>query len=183
MRRALSVLPRFIATPGVARHRLFVWLSAGVLPDHRLFVVARDDDYLFGVLHSRPHELWALATSSRHGVGNDPTYNNTTCFETFPFPWPPGREPAGDARVEAIAEAARALVARRDAWLDPPGATAAQFKERTLTNLYNQRPTWLDQAHRALDVAVLDAYEWPHDLADEEVLQRLLELNLQRAGG
>ncbi len=70
----------------------------------------------------------------------------------------------------------------RDAWLNPPGATEAQLKERTPTNLYNQRPAWLDLAHRRLDQAVLDAYGWPHDLGDEELLARLLALNLERAG-
>ena len=153
------------------------------MPDSRLYVFARDDDYFFGVLHSRIHEVWALATSSRHGVGNDPTYNNTTCFETFPFPWPPGQEPADDPRVEAIAQAARELVQLRDAWLNPPGASDADLKKRTLTNLYNARPTWLDNAHRKLDAAVFAAYGWPADLSDEEILARLLALNLARAGG
>jgi hypothetical protein len=60
-------------------------------------------------------------------------------------------------------------------------AGGAELKKRTLTNLYNQRPTWLDLAHRKLDAAVCDAYGWPHDLADEEVLERLLALNLERA--
>src|SRR6266511_3250133 len=66
--------------------------------------------------HCQKHEAWALANSSRHGVGNDPTYNNTTCFETFPFPWPLGNEPQSDLRVESIAEAARDLVSKRNAW-------------------------------------------------------------------
>ena len=50
-----------------------------------------------------------------------------------------------------------------------------------MTNLYNQRPTWLDLAHHTLDHAVLDAYGWPHDLSDEDILSRLLALNLERA--
>ncbi len=58
---------------------------------------------------------------------------------------------------------------------------AKKLKKRTLTNLYNQRPTWLDLAHRKLDHAVLDAYGWPRDLTDEQILERLLALNLQRA--
>jgi len=94
----------------------------------------------------------------------------------------PGKELQDDPRVQAIAEAARDLVAKRDAWLNPPGASEAELKKRTLTNLYNQRPTWLDLAHRKLDAAVLDAYGWPHDVSDEEVLARLLALNQQRAG-
>lgn len=85
--------------------------------------------------------------------------------------------------MEAIAQAARELVEKRDAWLNPPGAHPDELKKRTLTNLYNAHPTWLDLAHRKLDVAVLDAYGWPHDLSDEEILERLLALNLERAGG
>jgi hypothetical protein len=49
---------------------------------------------------------------------------------------------------------------------------------RTLTNFYNQRPTWLALAHQKLDEAVFAAYSWPPDLSDEEILARLLELNL-----
>jgi len=181
MRQAVAPLTRFIATPRVAKHRLFVFMPSATLPDSRVAIIARDDDYFFGVLHSRVHEVWSLATSSRHGVGNDPTYNNTTCFETFPFPWPPGQEPVNDPRVEAIAGAARELVEKRDRWLNPEGASEAELKKRTLTNLYNERPTWLQMAHKQLDDAVLDAYGWPHDLADEDILARLLALNLERA--
>src|SRR4051812_8537937 len=132
-------------------------------------------------LHSRVHEVWSLATSSRHGVGNDPTYNITTCFETFPLPWSPGEEPEGDSRIEAIAEAAHRLDELRRNWLDPEGATEAELKKRTLTNLYNLRPTWLENAHARLDAAVFTAYGWPPDLTDEEVLQNLLALNLERS--
>jgi type II restriction/modification system DNA methylase subunit YeeA len=183
MRKALASLQRYIATPRVAKHRLFVWLDRSVLPDSRLFVFARDDDYFFGVLHSRPHEFWSLRMASWHGVGNDPTYNAESCFETFPFPWPPGQEPPDDPRVAAIAAAARRLVQLRDHWLNPPGATEADLKPRTLTNLYNARPEWLAQAHRALDAAVLAAYGWPADLTDDEILARLLALNHARAAG
>ena len=69
---------------------------------------------------------------------------------------------------------------QRDAWLNPPGASEAELKKRTLTNLYNERPDWLDLAHCKLDAAVLDAYGWPHNLSDEEILERLLALNLER---
>ena len=57
---------------------------------------------------------------------------------------------------------------------------AAKLKQRTLTNLYNERPTWLDLAHKKLDAAVAAAYGWPPDLSDEQVLERLLALNLER---
>ena len=56
-----------------------------------------------------------------------------------------------------------------------------KLKERTLTNLYNQRPRWLADAHDALDRAVANAYGWPEDISTEDALQRLLALNLERA--
>ena len=181
LRRALATLDRYIVTPTVAKHRLFVWLEQPTIPDHQLTVFARDDDYFFGVLHSRAHELWSVRMGSFLGKGNDPRYTPTSTFATFPLPWPPGEEPEGDARVEAVAEAARRLDELRRNWLDPKGASGADLKKRTLTNLYNARPTWLANAHARLDAAVFAAYGWPSDLADEEVLKNLLALNRERA--
>jgi len=206
MRKALAPLSRYIATPRVAKYRLFIWLSAIVLPDSRIYAIARDDDATFGILHSCIHQLWSLATCSWHGVGNDPTYNAHSCFETFPFPSGltpdiPANDYASDSRAQAIAAAARKLNELRENWLNPPQwvervpevisgypdrlmpkpERAAELKKRTLTNLYNQRPTWLDHAHRALDTAVVAAYGWPMDLSDDQVLHRLLALNQERS--
>ncbi len=108
-------------------------------------------------------------------------YTPTSCFETFPSPWPPGEEPEGDPRAEEIAKAARRLDELRRNWLDPEGATEAELKKRTLTKLYNERPTWLDNAHAALDQSVFAAYGWPEETEDEEILKRLLDLNLERS--
>ena len=182
MRQAINKLGRFIVTPRVSKYRIFVWVGSDTVPDGRLNVFAREDDYFLGVLHSSIHEAWSLANAARHGVGNDPTYNNRVCFETFPFPWPPGKEPAGGARVERIAEAARRLVALRDEWLNPPDLPDKELVKRALTNLYNQRPSWLAEAHAELDAAVAEAYGWPADLSDEEILERLLAENLRRPG-
>jgi hypothetical protein len=179
MRTALQGLPRYIGTSLVSKHHILAWISAAVLPANLVIAIAREDDYFFGVLHSRVHELWALRQGTQ--LEDRPRYTPTTCFETFPFPWPPGKEPVDDPRVQAIAAAAKDLVEKRDRWLNPEGATEAELKKRTLTNLYNQRPTWLDLAHKKLDQAVLDAYAWPHDLTDDQILERLLALNLQRA--
>jgi hypothetical protein len=77
--------------------------------------------------------------------------------------------------------AARELVQLRDARLNPPDASGTELAKRTLTKLYNERLTWLQIARRRLDEAVFDAYGWPHDLGDDEVLARLLALNLERA--
>ncbi|MGB4805245.1 MAG: DNA methyltransferase, partial [Anaerolineae bacterium] len=180
MRIALADKARFIATPRVSKHRIFVWLSETTLANDGTIVFALDSDYMFGVLHSRLHELWALRLGT--SLEDRPRYTPTTCFETFPLPWPPGQEPVDDGRVQAIAAAAQELVRLRDAWLNPPGAGEAELKKRTLTNLYNARPTWLDHAHRKLDAAVLAAYGWPAGLTDEDILARLLALNLARAG-
>jgi len=84
--------------------------------------------------------------------------------------------------MQAIAQAAQEMVTKRDAWLNPPGLSDKELQKRTLTNLYNARPTWLDLAHKKLDAAVFAAYGWPADLRDEEILARLLALNLARAG-
>ena len=84
--------------------------------------------------------------------------------------------------LQSLAEIYKELVEKRDRWLDPEGATEKELKKRTLTNLYNQRPTWLDLAHRQLDEAVLDAYGWTHDISDDEILEQLLALNRKRAG-
>jgi len=178
MRAALVGKKRFIITPRVAKHRIFGWLESKVLANDGVVVFARNDDYFFGVLHSKVHEPWALRKGT--SLEDRPRYSQTFTFETFPFPWPPSQEPQDDPCVQAIAQAARELVEKRDRWLNPEGATEKELKKRTLTNLYNARPTWLDLAHRKLDEAVLDAYGWPHDLSDEDILERLLELNLER---
>lgn len=206
-RNALRGLQRFIVTPRVAKHRLFVWLPTAVFADCQLVGVARDDETTFGILHSRFHELWALGLGTWLGVGNDPRYTPSTTFETFPFP--DGLTPnlaavdyADDPRAVAIAGGARRLDELREAWLNPPDLVVQEpevvagypdrilpkdeeaaklLKKRTLTNLYNQRPTWLDMAHRELDAAVAAAYGWPADLSDEQVLERLFALNQERA--
>ena len=204
MWRALDGLPRYIATPRVAKHRLFVWLNSRVLPDCQLIVVARDDDATFGILHSRFHEAWSLRLGTWLGKGNDPRYTPTTTFETFPFPAGlspdiPAHDYANDPLAVAIAEAARRLVDRRDRWLNPPElvewvdepvpgypkrpvarseAAAKELKKRTLTNLYNARPQWLADAHETLDAAVAAAYGWDAEISEADALRELLALNV-----
>jgi len=183
MRKALEPLARFIATPGVSKHRIFVWQEPQVLCNQGTLVFAREDDYFFGLLHSCIHEEWALALGTQ--LESRPRYTPETTFQTFPFPWPPGTEPSeeADPRVKAIADAARELVRLRDAWLNPPDIDPRELPKRTLTNLYNLRPAWLANAHQALDEAVFAAYGWPANLSKEEILTRLLALNHERAAG
>ena len=177
MREAVAGLRRFIGTPIVTKHRLFTWLPDGTLPDHQLILFARDDDYFFGVLHSRPHELWArgLGTQLRE-VESGFRYTPTSTFETFPFP-ADLTEPA----AAEVADAERQLDELRVGWQNPPGLPPGELAKRTLTNLYNSPPTWLTHAHERLDHAVHAAYGWPCPLDDAETLARLLEINLARA--
>ena len=176
MRQALEGLQRFIATPRVSKHRIFVWVEPGIMCNDSTDVFAREDDYFFGVLHSSFHELWARRKGTQlREAESGFRYTPTTCFETYPFP-----EPTDEHR-EAIAEAARELNKLRENWLNPPGVGASELKKRTLTNLYNARPTWLDNAHKKLDAAVAAAYGWPADLGEQEILEKLLERNLERA--
>jgi len=180
MRQALEPLARYVATPILTKYRFFVWLAREVLADHQLIVFARDDDYFFGVLHSSVHEVWARATGTQlREAESGFRYTPTTCFETFPFPQPTPQQEA------AIAAAAQELNRLREGWLNPTpvaglGLSESELKKRTLTNLYNQCPTWLVNAHAALDDAVFAAYGWPKPMDDSEILARLLELNLQR---
>lgn len=205
MRRALLGLSRYICTPRVSKHRIFVWMHPTVLPDSATVVIARDDDVTFGVVHSHFHILWALQKGT--SLEDRPRYSHDETFKTFPFPERltpniPARDYANDPRAKRIAEAARKLNELRENWLNPPDLVkrvpevvpgypdrvlpvndkaAAILKKLTLTNLYNERPTWLVNAHRELDAAVAAAYGWPADLSDDEILKRLFALNQARA--
>ena len=205
----LESLRRYIATPTVAKYRLFVWLDSRICPDQQLIFIAREDDTTFGILHSRFHEAWSVRLATRMGQGNDPRYTPTTTFQTFPFPQGlspdiPAENYAIDARALAIAQAARRLVELRDRWLNPPEwvewvdepvagypkralardeAAAKELKARTLTKLYNARPQWLSDAHAALDAAVAAAYGWDADISEENALAELLALNLAEGSG
>jgi hypothetical protein len=215
LRNALAQVQRFVCTPGVAKHRIFVWRTHESLCNQGTLVFARADDYFFGVLHSRFHEVWALKLGTR--LETRPRYTPTTCFETFPFPesgigfQPMNSGHAQDARATAIATAAKELNELRENWLNPPEWTTTRFLEfpgaidgpwsrfvvdpdaggigtvryprieprdhdcakklakRKLTNLYNERPAWLANAHAKLDAAVAAAYGWS-DLI--EILER-----------
>ena len=125
LRKKLSKMNRFIATPVVAKHRLFVWLEPSCLIANLADAIARDDDTTFGILHSRFHEAWSLRLGTWLGVGNDPRYTPTTTFETFPFPEGltpnlPAAAYADDPRAQRIAATAKRLDELRRGWLNPP---------------------------------------------------------------
>ena len=205
MWEALDGMRRYVATPRVAKHRLFVWLDARVCPDCQLIAIAREDDTTLGIVHSRFHEVWSLRLGT--SLEDRPRYTPTTTFESFPFPQGlspdvPAAEFSSDPRAVVIGEAAGRLVELRDRWLSPPEwvewteepvphypqrpvpedqAASAQLKRRTLTNLYNARPQWLTDAHSTLDAAVAAAYGWPADISDDDALCKLLEINLSKS--
>ena len=210
MRMALESKSRYLVTSRVAKHRLFVWRHSRVLPDSAVAAIAREDDTTFGILHSCFHELWSLRMGT--SLEDRPRYTPSTTFETFPFPEGltpniPAADYAADPRAQTIAAAAARLNDLREAWLNPPDLVRRipevvpgypdrilpvddkaerELKKRTLTNLYNARPAWLDHAHKALDEAVANAYGWGDDwragrLTDDEILTRLFKLNTDRA--
>ncbi|MCL2714685.1 MAG: class I SAM-dependent DNA methyltransferase [Alphaproteobacteria bacterium] len=205
MQSAISPLQRYIATPEVSKHRIFIWVDPRIVPDKNVVVIAREDDTSFGILQSRYHSAWALRTGT--SLEDRPRYTSTTTFRTFPFP--DGLTPdvaaasyENDPRARQIASAAKKLNQAREGWLNPPdlvtsrpevvpdypprlepndAAASAILKERTLTNLYNERPTWLVNAHIELDAAVATAYGWPADISEGDALVRLFVLNQERA--
>jgi len=172
MRAAIRGLQRYVATVETAKHRIFQFLEARVLPDNMLIAVGLDDAYFLGVLSSRSHVTWALAAGGRLGVGNDPRYNKSRCFETFPFP------DAKPDQKSSIRDLAQELDAHRK-------RQQAQHADLTLTGMYNVLEKLksgetlsekeivihehglvavLKTLHDELDRVVLDAYGWS-DLA------------------
>lgn len=189
LRPALSGLPRYIATVETAKHRTFVFLDQSILPDNKLVAIASDDAFVHGVLSSRAHVTWSLAAGSWLGVGNDSVYVKTRCFETFPFPQ------CDDNQKTRIRELAEALDGHRK-------RQQSLYPGLTLTDLYNVLEklrsgdpltakdktvhehglvSVLRQLHDDLDAAVFAAYGWPETLSEDEVLERLVALNRERA--
>ncbi len=205
MRSQIEKLRRYIVTGETAQHRVFVWLSYPVLPDKNLIVIPREDDLMFGILHSRFHAAWSLRKGS--DLEDRPRYTHTSTFASFPFPEGmtpnvPPEKARKLPRAPAIETAAQRLNELRNAWLYPPELIVRQrevanglpdrilgkddkaarvLAQRTLTSLYNERPSWLAEAHRNLDAAVAAAYGWPADLSNDDVIEKLFALNQERA--
>jgi len=189
LRPAMKGLSRYVATVETAKHRIFVFLDINVLPDNKIVAVATGDGFHLGVLQSHQHVTWMLAQGNWLGVGNDPVYAKTQCFDPFPFPDP---SLAKRAEITAIAEE---LDAHRKQRL-------AGHPQLTLTCLYNVlaairagtplsaaerdihdagQVSILRMLHDRLDAAVADGYGWPSDLSDGEIVTRVVALNAERA--
>ena len=192
LRKALTGIPRYVATAETSKHQVFQFLDGSVLPDNKILAIATADAFVLGVLSARIHVSWALRAGGWLGVGNDPVYVKTSCFDPFPFP------AADDLQKQRIRTVAEDLDAHRKRVL-------AEHPHLTLTGLYNvleklragAAPETLDGAdrrifddglvlilkeyHDRLDALVADAYGWPADLPDEEILSQLVALNKERA--
>ena len=189
LRAALKGLPRYIATVETSKFRFFTFLDTDVAPDNMLVCIASDDAFHLGVLSSTIHVTWALAAGGRLGVGNDPRYNKTLCFDPFPFP---ATAPEQRARISEVAE--RLDQHRKDA--------IARDERVTMTGMYNAVEKLrsgealaakekaihqiaacgvLRDLHDELDRAVAKAYGWTWPLQAEHVLEHLVALHDERA--
>jgi hypothetical protein len=188
LRLALAELRRYIATTETSKHRFFQFLDAEILPDNMVIAIALDDAFYLGILSSRIHVAFSLTAGGRLGVGNDPRYNKSRCFDPFPFPI------CGEVERKPIRKLAEELDVHRKRVQAQHGLT--------LTGLYNVLEkiragekltdkekiihdtglvSVLKQLHDDLDVAVFAAYGWPATLTDAEILERLVALNAERA--
>ena len=170
---ALSPLTRYIGTCQVSKHRYFQYIDADNAPDVTIVAFCREDDYFLGILESRIHKVWtaAIGTQLREKESGR-RYIISECFEKFPFPTPK------ESQRAVVAQAARTLDEQRRNVCQPNGV-----HRRSMTSLYNENPPWLQTAHAELDAAVADAYGWPAGLADDEILRRLVRLNLSGKAG
>ena len=186
-RTALLGLSRYIATVETAKHRLFRFVDGTFVHDHMVVGIASEDAWHLGVLSSRLHVQWTLKSGGT--LEDRPRYNKSRCFDPFPFPDPD----------EATRERLRALGEELDATRK---TVQAEHPDLTLTGLYNVlekvragtgltdaeadvkargRVLILKDLHDQIDRATADAYGWPHDLTDEQILERLVTLNAERA--
>ena len=189
MREALRGLSRYIVTCRTAKHRIFSFIDERFVPDAKVIAIALSNAEDIAILSSRYHLVWADRTGAWLGVGDDSNYNHSECFAKFPFPAPP-EDLRG--RLRALGEELDAT--RKRVQADNP--------DLTLTGLYNVMaklktaealtPTEEDakdrgfvlilkDLHENIDLLTAEAYGWPADLSDEEVLERLVTLSAERA--
>ena len=189
LRKAWQGLSRVVLTAETAKHKVFTFVALPFCPDHKLYAVCSSDAYVLGVLSSRLHVAWALAAGGRMGVGNDPVYNNTRCFATYPFP------AASDDQMQRVRTIAEELDTHRKRQQEQHPDLGLTAMYNVLAKLRTGEPLTakekaiheqglvavLRQLHDELDAAVADAYGWPADQSEEEILERLVALNAERA--
>ncbi len=189
LRPALDDLHRYVVTIETSKHRTFQFLDTSILPDNKLVAIATADAADLAVLSSHIHTHWAVTTGGWLGMGNDPVYVKTSCLDPFPFPDP---DEVLKVRLRSLGEELDATRKR----------VLADHSDLTLTGLYNVlekiragdeleardedvrlrgRVLILKELHDQIDAATAQAYGWPVDLTDEEMLERLVALNAERA--
>jgi hypothetical protein len=187
LRQAVSKIPRFVVVPRTAKHFSFQFVPPYTVPDSTVVALATPSALALGVLSSRIHLAWALATGGR--LEDRPRYQHASTFNRFPFPV------CTDAQDQRIRDLGEALDAHRK-------LRQAEHSDLTMTGMYNVLEklrsgevltakeknihekglvSVLKKLHDDLDDAVFDAYGWPHDLTDEQILERLVALNAERA--
>jgi hypothetical protein len=187
LRRALMGLDRFIGTTETAKHRIFQFISEEFVPDHMIVTIACADAYVLGVLSSSAHVTWSLHAGGT--LEDRPRYNKNVCFDPFPFP------ACTEEQKQRIRDLGEQLDRhRKERQALPPDLTMTGMynvlgKLRTGEALTEKEKaihekglvSVLEQIHDDLDAAVFAAYGWPPALSDEEILERLVALNKERA--
>lgn len=187
IRRANEQLTRYIATTRTSKHRIFQFLDATDVANHEIVVVSSQDAGQLAVLSSNLHRVWALRAGGT--LEDRPRYNKGGTFDPFPFPDP---DVATRERLRALGEELDATRKK----------VQAEHADLTLTGLYNvlekikagavltpaeedvkQRGLVLilKELHETIDRLTAEAYGWPADLPDEDILTRLVALNAERA--
>jgi hypothetical protein len=202
LRAANKDLGRYIVTSEVAKFHTFQFLKwPDDLIDGSVIAIALEDAFYLGVLSSSIHVKWALGTGGR--LEDRPRYQNGPCFDPFPFP---DATEFQKSRIRELGEQLDAHRKRQQAAhpkltmtgmynvlekLRAADSTHTHTHTHTHTNcalsakeqeIHEQGlVSVLKQIHDDLDAAVADAYGWPADLSDEEILARLVALNHERA--
>lgn len=185
-RIARKGIARYIVTVETAKHRLFVFLDSNTAPDHMLIAITLPDAFHLGVLSSRIHVTWALSAGGT--LEDRPRYNKSRCFDPFPFP------DCSEIQKEKIRKLGESIDAHRK-------QQQSLHSDLTLTGMYNVLEklktgdvltlkekaihehglvSVLAQLHQELDIAVAEAYGWPANIANEDILVRLVDLNKAR---
>lgn len=189
LRLAIHNTNRYIVTVETAKHRVFQFLDRSILPDNKLVALALEDAAALAILSSRYHVCWALAAGGRLGVGNDPVYAKSRCFDPFPFP---ELSHSQEARLRVLGEELDAHRKAQQA-AHPKLALTAMYnvleKLRTSEKLEGKDRATYDQGlvgilreiHDRIDAEVAAAYGWPLEITDDDVLHHLVDLNRARA--
>jgi len=189
LRTALVGLSRFIVTGETAKHRTFQFLDASVTPDNMLVCFGLDAAEWIAVLSSRFHETWSLAAGGWMGVGNDPRYQKSRCFDPFPFP-----DLAPDVRVTLSSLGEELDAFRKARQAETPGLTVTDMYN-VLEKLRRDDPlseddkrihehgliSTLKRIHDQIDEAVAVAYGLPLNATDVAILDHLVALNRSRS--